>query len=603
MSRKRKNFMKRKHYVLIGIVAILAISPVLSPVLVPVALGAVVLGVATLFWMMREVDAEDESIRQEIKTVREEIAKANADRDAALAQSEKLETMFKENGYAELAENRQRIELESADFDRQIEAKRSEFEKEMERQCAEYERDLAERNAQQEQVLQEKTALQMRLEKEIADLTSRRDGAIEFVQKYDDAQRKYQNLLDKFTRTKRNFDAVEHCIANWVNFADKPVEVLRAEAALADQDGLDPIGEIDLKAMSVPDLRKEARQIGKRIDSLCDEFSARYQTKALKSLFAITVVYLKLELRVILEELRYKAQDEAISKVGKLMLRVQQMYEDGNRTILPTILAFLGELEKICIDAVKVEYLWYLRKEQQRQEQIALREKMKEEREERLRLEEERKRVAEEEAKYAAEQERLRRMREEAAARAAEELAKTGEESAEVAEELAKIDAQILKVESNLGEVAVQREEIAKRQNGKAGTVYVISNLGSFGPDVFKVGMTRRLEPQDRVDELGDASVPFEFDVHCFIFSEDAVGLEAALHEKLSANRVNKINIRKEFFRVSLDEIERLVQETDPTASFNRTMAAEEYRASQSGVELNDAVGNAGASEEGGEAE
>lgn len=215
---------------------------------------------------------------------------------------------------------------------------------------------------------------------------------------------------------------------------------------------------------------------------------------------------------------------------------------------------------------------------------------MREEREERLRLEEERKRVAEEEAKFAAEQERLRLMREEAAAKAAEEMAASGAQSDETKAALAEIDAQILKVEANLGEVAVQREEIAKRQNGKAGTVYVISNLGSFGPDVFKVGMTRRLEPQDRVDELGDASVPFEFDVHSFIFSEDAVGLEASLHERLASCRVNKENPRKEFFRVSLDDIERLVHEIDPTASFDRTMAATEFRASQSGIELNDTV-------------
>lgn len=84
----------------------------------------------------------------------------------------------------------------------------------------------------------------------------------------------------------------------------------------------------------------------------------------MKSLFSMTAIYLKLELRVILGELRYKAQEEAVSKVGKLMLRVQQMFEDGNKTILPTVLGFLGELEKIFIDAVKVEYLWYLRKEQ-----------------------------------------------------------------------------------------------------------------------------------------------------------------------------------------------------------------------------------------------
>ncbi len=567
---------------MVGAAVVLALIPAIAPSFLSIAFIGALLGIGAVYWSMRDLDAE-------VRRVQDEIVKVKAERDSAVTHAKELDRFFTDNGYAELTENRQRIEVENADFEKQIEAKRLEFEQEMERQCSEYEHDLAERNARQEQVLQEKTALEMTLKKEIDDLTARRDGAIEFVQKFDDAQKKYRALIDKFAHARKNLEAVEYCLENWMHVDNKPMAVLNAELAIEDQESLEPIGEIDIKAFSIPDLRKEAKRISKRIDSLCEEFTLRYQAKSTKSLFAVTVMYLKLELRVILEELRYKAQEEAISKVGKLMLRVRMLHEDGNRTILPTVLAFLGELEKIFIDAVKVEYLWYLRKEQQRQEQLALREKMREEREERLRLEEERRRIAEEEAKYAAEQERLRIMREEASAKAAEEMSRDGEQSKETAEMLAEIDAQILKVESNLGEVVVQREEIAKRQNGKAGTVYVISNLGSFGPDVFKVGMTRRLEPQERVDELGDASVPFEFDVHSFIFSEDAVGLETSLHERLSAYRMNKINARKEFFRISLDDIERLVQEIDPTASFNRTMAAEEYRASQSGIELGSA--------------
>ena len=98
---------------------------------------------------------------------------------------------------------------------------------------------------------------------------------------------------------------------------------------------------------------------------------------------------------------------------------------------------------------------------------------------------------------------------------------------------------------------------------------------------IFKVGMTRRLEPMDRVKELSDASVPFMFDVHSFIFSDDAVALEQKLHSILEKNRVNKINLRKEFFNVSIDELEKIVTEIDPTAEFNKTMIAEEYRQSQ----------------------
>ena len=288
--------MNRKHYILIGASVLMALLPVFSSALVPIAVVGAALGVGALFWAMRSVAAAQNALEQENAEVKESIEKAKADRDAAVAHANELDAFFKDNGYAELTENRQRIAVESADFEKQLEVKRTEFEQEMERQCAEYEKNLAERNAEQEKVLQEKTILQMKLQKEIDKLAARRDGAIEFVQKYDDAQKKYMELLQKFTRTKRNFDAVEHCLANWIHLEDKPVEVLQAEVAIDDQNMLDPIGEIELKAMSMPDLRKEARQISKRIDSLCDEFSLRYQTKALKSIFAVTVLYLKLEL-------------------------------------------------------------------------------------------------------------------------------------------------------------------------------------------------------------------------------------------------------------------------------------------------------------------
>ena len=144
----------------------------------------------------------------------------------------------------------------------------------------------------------------------------------------------------------------------------------------------------------------------------------------------------------------------------------------------------------------------------------------------------------------------------------------------------------IAALEKLLADVQDKKEEIINRQNGKAGNVYIISNLGSFGENVFKVGMTRRLEPMDRVKELGSASVPFSFDVHAMIFSEDAVGLENKLHQILNEYRLNKINLRKEFFKVDLDTIENIVLKEDPAAAFNRTMLAEEYRQSLSVEEV-----------------
>lgn len=117
--------------------------------------------------------------------------------------------------------------------------------------------------------------------------------------------------------------------------------------------------------------------------------------------------------------------------------------------------------------------------------------------------------------------------------------------------------------------------------NTRAGYVYVISNIGSFGKDVFKIGVTRRLEPMDRIKELGDASVPFEFDVHALIFSEDAPKLENILHNHFRDKEINKVNHRKEFFKVDLEEIEKLVKENhNNTVSFIKEPKAEQYRES-----------------------
>ena len=199
---------------------------------------------------------------------------------------------------------------------------------------------------------------------------------------------------------------------------------------------------------------------------------------------------------------------------------------------------------------------------------MAIREQMRQEAQERKALEEERKKVEKEESKYHTEIEKLK-----------EQLTQAKEN------ELEQLNARILELQSQLADVIVKKEEISNLANGKAGNVYVISNLGSFGENVFKIGMTRRLNPQDRVNELGDASVPFKFDVHSFIFSDDAVGLEKKLHTILNNKRVNKVNMRKEFFYTTIDELEQLVTDIEPTAEFNKTMLAEEFRQSLSSDE------------------
>jgi hypothetical protein len=142
-------------------------------------------------------------------------------------------------------------------------------------------------------------------------------------------------------------------------------------------------------------------------------------------------------------------------------------------------------------------------------------------------------------------------------------------------------DALLLKVaelEAQLAEAQSAKERaLSMAQQTRVGHVYIISNIGSFGPDVFKIGMTRRVEPMERVIELGDASVPFPFDVHALIFTEDAPALERSLHVTFDQHRVNRVNNRKEFFRVSLEEIKDVVRKEFPGAVIVDTPDAEEY--------------------------
>lgn len=124
------------------------------------------------------------------------------------------------------------------------------------------------------------------------------------------------------------------------------------------------------------------------------------------------------------------------------------------------------------------------------------------------------------------------------------------------------------------------KRALSMAQQTRAGHVYVISNIGSFGDNVFKVGMTRRLDPKDRIRELGDASVPFEFDIHAMIYSEDAPGLETTLHRHFMRQQMNKVNPRKEFFRISLAAIRQALEDLGINASWTMTSHAFGYRES-----------------------
>jgi hypothetical protein len=164
-----------------------------------------------------------------------------------------------------------------------------------------------------------------------------------------------------------------------------------------------------------------------------------------------------------------------------------------------------------------------------------------------------------------------------------QKLLDTAKKQAEKAagEKLEALQSEITQLENSLAETKDKSERaLSMAQKTRAGHIYVISNRGSFGEDVIKIGMTRRLDPIDRIKELGDASVPFTFDLHALIYTEDAPSLEAELHHIFDQYRVNLVNNRKEFFKVSLDKVHAEIQKLDVVVDFIFDAEAREYKES-----------------------
>lgn len=381
-------------------------------------------------------------------------------------------------------------------------------------------------------------------------------------------QKNLKTAVNKLTRSKALYGSVTYAIDNFFNYAPEFTSCKLSSTDENDYEELSPSVILKLHYMDMRDLRKAYKDNEKQILKVLEEYKDRYTTKANRAIYALMVIALQAELQNILYNLKYEKLDVAIEQVKAVTAKYQTVATNGNQSIAGTITKFIGQIEYLFINAVKIEYNYYVKKEQAHQEQLAIREKMRQEAEERKALEAEKKKVEKEESKY---QEQITNLK--------AQLSNAEDE------ELANLKSRILELEGQLASVTVKKENIVALQNGKAGNVYIISNLGSFGDKMFKIGMTRRLDPQDRVNELGDASVPFKFDVHSFIFSDDAVGLETELHKRLDAKRVNKVNRRKEFFYSTVDELEALVSEIDPTAEFNKTMLAEDFRQSLSSDE------------------
>lgn len=263
--------------------------------------------------------------------------------------------------------------------------------------------------------------------------------------------------------------------------------------------------------------------------------------------------------------------DSALAKVkhdnfGKIKQEVIDAYALVNHNGAPFRNArILQEYLDARLDELKWAVATHELRRQELAEQKAIRDQIREEEKARREIE-----------KAIKEAEKEERLLQKALEKARKELASASEEQKQ------QYEAQLAELEDKLHEAEEKGQRaISMAQQTKRGHVYVISNIGSFGEEVFKVGMTRRLEPMDRVKELGDASVPFSFDVHAMIYSDDAPSLEKSLHRIFDANSVNKVNPRKEFFRLPLSEIKKAVED-EGVEDIHWTMKAEalEYRES-----------------------
>lgn len=267
--------------------------------------------------------------------------------------------------------------------------------------------------------------------------------------------------------------------------------------------------------------------------------------------------------------------DMLISKVkfNNILAYIDKIYKSSealNRMNTKNAVRLSPDYVKLKVDELQLAYEYSQKKQEEKEEQKRIREQMREEARLQKEIEEARKDIEKEQKHYT-----------NALMKVNKQLADCSETEKDILLE------KKIEIEKHLSDLDIAIKDIDYREaNKKAGYVYIISNIGSFGENVYKIGMTRRLDPMERVDELGDASVPFKFDVHAMIFSDDAPALETALHHAFEKKKVNMINGRREFFNVTLEEIEQVVKENyDKTVEFVKIPQAEQYRESKKIIE------------------
>ena len=246
--------------------------------------------------------------------------------------------------------------------------------------------------------------------------------------------------------------------------------------------------------------------------------------------------------------------------------RLEKIKDNINKLLEPNHCHITDDFFQLKIQELYLAYEYEEKLQEEKEEQRRIKQQMREEKREEEKVKKE---IARAEAEAKRDEEMFQKALETARIEAA----------AASAEQKSKYELRIKALKEQLIEVQQKKERaLSMAQQTRCGHVYIISNIGSFGEEVYKIGVTRRLEPEERVKELGDASVPFEFDIHAMIRSKNAPELEKKLHESFNKFRVNRINTRKEFFKMKLNQIEHKCTELGVNVEFTKLAQAKEYR-------------------------
>lgn len=274
----------------------------------------------------------------------------------------------------------------------------------------------------------------------------------------------------------------------------------------------------------------------------------------------------KLLLRSFNNECDYCVDNVKFNNIEVNEKRIEKSFEELNKLGRIMQANIVDSYKKLKYEELYLAFEYQQKKQEEKEEQKRVREELREQQKLEQEIRQAREKLAKEKKHFTKAMNELESKLKEA---------KNDSERALVLEKLDEVKGQYSELEKE--EKVIDYRE----KNAKAGYVYIISNIGSLGENVYKIGMTRRLEPLERIDELGDASVPFEFDVHALIFSENAPALEAKLHEHFYKSRINKLNDRKEFFKADIHEIEKVVKENyDKVVDIVKDAPAEQYRES-----------------------